>query len=128
MIPPIISEHAERLREAYPDLRVSEMANANAILVEVPGVVLPSGWNQDVTTVRFLVPLAYPAAPPDCFWADQVLALAGEREPTGSNRTPIPGLSEPLRWFSWHVQQWNPNSHTVSSFFQVVLDRLRKPV
>jgi hypothetical protein len=128
VIPPVIQEHADRLRASYPQMTLRETAAANAVLVEVPDVKLPPGWNRETTTVRFLIPLSYPNAAPDCFWADDSLALEDGREPQGTNHQPIPGESEPRRWFSWHVQQWNPNSHTVSSFLQVILDRLNRVV
>src|SRR5438105_3315024 len=94
-------------------------------MVEVPEIDLPHGWSKPKTTVRFLVPFAYPAAPPDCFWADADLTLDGGRIPQGSGRQPIPGFPDQLLWFSWHVQQWDPNSHTLSSYLQVVKNRLR---
>jgi hypothetical protein len=129
MIPPLIAEHAEKLRRLHPGLRITEMPSgvAQAVLVEVPDVELPDAWNRPTTTVRFLVPLAYPAAPPDSFWADAGLALRDGRPPQGSRVQPLPGSAEPLLWFSWHVQQWNPNVHTVSSFLQVVKNRFRTP-
>lgn len=125
MIPPIIGEHFERFRQAHPGAEMSEVPGVSAVRIEVPDVPLSDEWNRKSTRIRFLVPLAYPSAPPDCFWADAGVALKGDVEPKGANHQPIPGTTESLRWFSWHVQQWNPNAHTISSFFQVILDRLR---
>lgn len=128
MISPILQEHFERFRASYPEAHISELRGTDAVVVEVPDVPLPPGWNRGSTTIKFVVPRAYPNAPPDCFWTDSGLALDGGREPQGTRSQPLPGQSEPLRWFSWHVQQWNPNAHTLASFFQVVLGRFRKLV
>jgi hypothetical protein len=128
VIPPLIERHAEKLKRVHAGVELKELPTnqVQAVIIEVPDVELPPGWNKSRTTIRFLVPLAYPAAPPDCFWADADLALHGGRAPQGSGRQPIPGLPDPLLWFSWHVQQWDPNRHTLASFFQVVKDRLWK--
>jgi hypothetical protein len=129
MIPPLIAQHAEKLRRSHPGVQVRELpaGDVQAVLVEVPNVQLPDTWNRPSTTVRFLVPLAYPAAPPDSFWTDAGLALRDGRPPQGSRMQPLPGSGEQLLWFSWHVQQWDPNSHTISSFLEVVKNRFRTP-
>lgn len=126
MIPPLIERHVEKLRRIQPGVQIKEAPGVQAVMVEIPDVQLPKGWNKERITVRFLVPLAYPAAPPDCFWVDEGFALEGGRMPQGSRLEPLAGVNLPLVWFSWHVQQWDPNTHTVSSFFQVIKDRLGK--
>src|SRR6266487_1364163 len=126
MIPPLIAQHFERLRRLHPGARVREVPAAQGVLVEVPDVPLPPGiWNSQATTVRFIVPFAYPSAPPDSFWTDTGLALRDGRPPQGARPQPIPGENDPLLWFSWHPQQWDPNAHTISSFLEVVKNRLR---
>jgi hypothetical protein len=127
MIPPLIQRDFDRLQRAYPTakLRAPSDASVQGVVVEIPGVILPPGWSKPSTFIRFLVPLAYPAAPPDCFWADLDLTLQDGRLPNAARPQAIPGQQEPLLWFSWHVQQWDANTHTLVSFMQVVFARLR---
>ena len=128
MIPPLIEEHAKKLKRMHPQLELTDLSSqgVQAISVEIKNVPLPTGWNRPVTTVKFLVPLAYPAAPPDCFWTEPGLALADGRPPQGSGVQAMPGTTEQVVWFSWHVQQWDPNIHTVSSFLELIKDRFRR--
>ena len=128
MIPPLIEQHVEKLRRLYPDVRVRELPTpeVQGVLVEVPNIRLPAGWSRKTTTVRFVVPFAYPSAPPDSFWTDAGLTLEGGNPPQGARQQPIPGLPDAVQWFSWHVQQWDANAHTLLTFLEVVRDRLRK--
>jgi hypothetical protein len=93
----------------------------------MPNVLLPAGWNKAMTVIRFLVPTGYPYAQPDCFWTDIDLRLNGERVPQNSivgNVIPEDGGCG--LWFSWHLTTpWNPNRDTLSSWINVINDRLR---
>src|SRR5690348_18078468 len=60
----------EILRQQYPGSRLERLSDGT-LLVSVPEVRLPSGWNQDSTTILFLVPVGYPAARPDCFRSEE---------------------------------------------------------
>jgi hypothetical protein len=101
---------------------------SGAVLVTAPGIALPAGWSASTTTVRFLAPLGYPQAAPDCFWADNGLRLAGGAMPASSgNNNIIPETSIPGLWFSWHVQdRWDPNRDTLISWMNTIIDRLRR--
>lgn len=121
-----LQQQFELLRATYPDATL-EMLPSGAALVTVPEVELPRGWSQPATTVRFLAPVGYPLARPDCFWADVGLRLEGGAMPSATNLTPIPEVNVPQLWFSWHVGQWNPNRDGLLSYFRVVLERLRTP-
>jgi len=103
-------------------------------VIRIPGFQLPDGWqvpnspNRHVTVV-FLAPPGYPAAQPDCFWVEPVgIRLNGGGTPQNSNDSnPIPGLTTPPphgTWFSWHVQQWNPNTDSLVTYFKVIKTRL----
>lgn len=98
---------------------------SGAHLVTVPNTKLPPGWNHREVTVLFVVPPGYPAAQPDCFWAEPVgLRLADGRTPQGSNDSnPIPEVGPRGTWFSWHVQHWNPNTDTLVRYLNVILKR-----
>jgi hypothetical protein len=38
----------------------------------------------------------------------------------------IPETAESGLWFSWHLQGWNPNRDTLSSWMNTIADRLRR--
>jgi hypothetical protein len=116
----------EELRQRYADLRMQALPSG-AIQVAIGSVPLPAGWSKACTSIRFLVPAGYPFAAPDCFWADNDLLLEGGRMPcsAGNNNT-IPETTEIGLWFSWHVQGWNPNRDTLSSWMNTIGDRLRR--
>jgi hypothetical protein len=121
-----LEQQFELLRKSYPNA-ILEMLPSGAALVTVPEIELPRGWSQPRTTVKFLAPVGYPLARPDCFWADTELRLEGGAMPNATNLTPIPDVNVPQLWFSWHVGQWNPNRDGLLSYFRVILERLRNP-
>lgn len=99
------------------------------VLVTVPSVTLPSGWNKPSTAVHFIAPQGYPFARPDCFWADEDLRLSNGAIPQASNcSNPMPGLGHGGLWFSWHLQQWNANRDDLMSWFAAIKDRFAKAV
>ena len=114
------------LRERYSELRTQPLAGG-ATLVTIGSVPLPSGWSKASTSIRFLLPAGYPFAAPDCFWADNDLLLEGGQMPCSSgSHNVIPETAESGLWFSWHVQGWNPNRDTLSSWMNTIADRLRR--
>jgi len=116
----------EDLRRRWPDVRTQDLPSG-AILVTIGSISLPPGWSRVATSIRFLVPTGYPFAAPDCFWADNDLMLEGGRMPCNAgNNNIIPESAEPGLWFSWHVQAWNPNRDTLSSWMNTIADRLRR--
>lgn len=77
------------------------------------------------TAVRLIVPLGYPMARPDCFWADASLRLAGGGMPQNSAPTPVPETAEPALWFSWHLTQpWDPARDNLLTWLAVIVGRL----
>lgn len=118
----ILEDQLTALRKLFPDASM-ESADGGAVLVIIPNVPLPSGWNQASTTVRFLAPAGYPMARPDCFWADASLRLASGGNPQNGGPNPIPGRTEPQMWFSWHLQSWNPVTDTLITFLRAVQRR-----
>src|SRR5208282_4619084 len=101
--------------------------SSGAHLVTIPDIKLPPGWNKDKVTIHFVTPPGYPAAQPDCFWlAPLGVRLANNGIPQNSNDTnPIPEVGSVGTWFSWHLQSWNPNSDSLVTFFNVIVQRLR---
>ena len=97
---------------------------ATGLLVRIPEVALPAGWNKPATQVLFIAPHGYPFAKPDCFWADADLRLATGAVPKATQLNNIPGLQEQNLWFSWHVDPWNPNRDNLVTWFVLIRQRL----
>lgn len=122
---PIFDRHFADLSAKCP--RVSQDAlPSGPILITIDAVPLPTGWNKETTSVRFLAPVGYPFSQPDCFWADPNLRLANGLVPQASNDQPIPDINAPGTWFSWHVQQWNPNKDSLTTYYRVIEQRLKQ--
>lgn len=122
---PVFERQFEDLRNKYDDVQQTRLPSGS-ILIEVAPVRLPPGWNQESTKVRFLAPVGYPHAAPDCFWADKGLALANNSPPQASNQQQIPETVHVGTWFSWHVQNWKPNKDSLLSFTHAIEHRLRQ--
>ena len=123
---PIFERHFDELSSKVGVVHQSQL-RSGAILIRIGSVPLPRGWSKQNTSVRFLVPSGYPFAQPDCFWGDVGLTLANGLVPQASNTQPVPETNEPGTWFSWHVQQWNPNKDSLLTFFHVIEQRLAMP-
>lgn len=110
---------ADALKEALPN---------GAWLIRIPEVRLPAGWNREAADILFVAPPGYPAAQPDCFWiAPGGLRLENGGTPQASNDSnPIPGETAPRNttWFSWHLQTWSPNTDSLVTYFNVIMQRL----
>lgn len=116
----------DELRQRYAEVCTQPLPGG-ATLVTIRSVLLPAGWSKTSTSIRFLVPAGYPFAAPDCFWADNDLLLAGGRTPCNSgNNNTIPETAESGLWFSWHLQGWNPNRDSLSSWMNTIVERLRR--
>jgi hypothetical protein len=102
---------------------------SGSTLVTVEDVALPPGWSTTRTTVRFLIPVGYPFAALDCFWADDSLRLSSGAVPQNAGAgNVIPETSEQGLWFSWHLEgAWDANRDTLSSWMNSIIDRLRRP-
>ena len=121
----LLEEQIEVLRSQYPDVAVRSLPSG-AALVLLPNVLLPEGWSKNSTAIRFLVPVGYPHAKPDCFWADADLRLASGDTPANTGGTAIPEINEAGHlWFSWHTARWNPNRDSLLTYVNVVKNRLR---
>ncbi|MGU3559430.1 E2/UBC family protein [Methylobacterium radiotolerans] len=123
----ILERQLVQLRERFGAVDATRLGSGT-VLVTVSSVPLPTGWSAATTDIRFLVPTGYPFAALDCFWADAGLTLAGGGAPHASQQNPIPEVGQPGRWFSWHLASpWDANRDTLSSWMNVILDRLRQP-
>ena len=120
-----LEEQFELLRTVFQAATLKQLPSGAAI-VELPGVPLDGGWSRSQTTVRFYVPVGYPFAKPDCFWANLDLRLAAGAMPQSSQVQPITETTEPLLWFSWHTAQWHPSRDSLVSYYYVIKARLRE--
>lgn len=120
---PIIEKQLVPLREEYPYADVTQL-NDGSHLLSISNIPLSDGWNQPETTIWFVIPVGYPIAKPDCFWADQNLRLLDGRMPMNTNITGMPN-GEAKLWFSWHTQKWNPNIDNLLTYVHVVEGRLK---
>lgn len=122
----ILDMQLEQLRERFGDVQTRRLPSGTTLVI-VPGIRLPEGWSMPSTTIRFIVPPGYPFGQLDCFWADPDLRLAHGGVPQNSAMNPIPETPEPALWFSWHLTgPWNPNRDTLSTWMNVVIERMRQ--
>lgn len=98
-------------------------------LITIPDYDLAPGWSLKRVVLLFLAPPGYPAAQPDCFWVEPTgIRLQNGNTPQNTNDSnPIPGVGQRGTWFSWHVQQWNPNHDSLVTYFRVIERRLNPP-
>lgn len=84
---------------------------------------LPAGWNRDQVTVEFVLPIPYPNAQPDCFYADADLRLAGGAMPTNTGQQMLDGQAR--LWFSWHLATWTPGVDNIHTYLRFIESRFR---
>jgi hypothetical protein len=121
--PTVLDLHLEALHRAFPGATLTPLPDGTT-LVTVPNVPLPPGWNQSATGIRFIAPVGYPMARPDCFWADVGLALEKPIALTNAQPNPLPHGQGTGLWFSWHLQGWDPLKDSLMTWIRVVEQRL----
>jgi len=116
------------------EILVAQEAQANfqklpdgSHLIIIPNIKLPTGWSKTTVDVKFIAPVGYPFAKPDCFWADPDLRLANGNLPMNSQQNTIPHIGTIHLWFSWHVASWNPNVDSLITYVFVIKRRLCDP-
>lgn len=100
-----------------------DLADGSAVISL--GMKLPPGWSKDEVLVEFLIPIAFPAAQPDCFFTDIDLRLASGAQPTNTDFQPIAGAHR--LWFSWHLASWTPGIDSVETYIRFIERRFREP-
>ena len=121
-----VEEQFEILRSYETGATLQKLPDGSH-LITVGGVKLPSGWSKSTAEVRFLAPVGFPFAKPDCFWADSDLRLANGNPPQNTGGNPIPHVASSHLWFSWHVAPWNPNCDNLLTYWYVIKRRLADP-
>ncbi len=115
------------LLQAHYPAATTRALPSGATAVIVPGVRLPGGWNRQDVDVKFVAPVGYPVARPDCFWVNPDLRLQNGNLPQAAQMQVLPETQEQHLWFSWHLQSWNPNADSLLSYFHMVMNRLGRP-
>ena len=115
----------EILKESYPQALMEELPSG-AVLIIISDFPVPTGWSKDNATLRFLAPVGYPFAKPDCFWVDSDFRLKNGAMPKNAQIQVIPEVDGSYSWFSWHVGHWNPNKDNLSTFVRVVINRFKE--
>lgn len=122
-----LERQIQQLKELYAS-STAERLGSGATLITVPGVSLPEGWAAESVTVRFIAPIGYPFAAPDCFWTEASLRLkAHQNLPQASNLQQIPEVGASALWFSWHVSAWNPSRDSLITYLYAIKRRFAMP-
>ena len=140
-------EPLERLRSRWPQSFIAQPENQSGdVLIVVPGVLLPKGWNKTICTVLFMVN-PYSITPVSEFYVDLPdLKLENGDIPKRScvcggpwdgampmfrQRAGIwdgpPGFPEwkNCRLFLWRQQSFDPNRETIFTSMMVIRERLK---
>lgn len=118
----IIDSQLAEVRVHYPETRMEAVPDGQRLLT-VPNVGVGPGWTMTQATVRILVPTGFPHVKPDCFYTEAELRLANG-DPASSTLQNVFG--EVHRWFSWHLQDWNPASGTLQKYVAFCWRRLQE--
>jgi hypothetical protein len=120
-----LEQQFEILRTYYPSASFVRLPDGSTV-VTLPEFRLPSGWSKSEVVVKFVAPVGYPLAKPDCFWTDTDLRLASNAMPQATRFLLVPDTQEQMLWFSWHAAQWNPNRDGLLTYVKVIESRLKQ--
>src|SRR4051812_31840653 len=100
-----IEKDIDELRTNFGDRLTVTSLPSGACLIGISNYKLVPRWNHELVTILFVVPPAFPAAQPDCFWVEPgPLRFNGGQTPQNSNDSnPIPEVGPRGTWFSWHM-------------------------
>lgn len=112
------------LQERYPQAVMT--AIGGQMLITIPNVRLPGGWNVAASTLWFAVPAGYPYANPDCFYVESGVRLANGGIPQNAQHQDVPGVGQ-LLWFSYHVgRPWKPGRDRLITWAATIIGRLQE--
>jgi hypothetical protein len=119
-------EELELIRSQYGDIEVD--SNLGWFIIKQWNL-LP-GWNKKETSVLINIPPGYPVTPPDNFYVDNDLRLAGGTQPANTSLNQS-HLGKQWLAFSYHVEgaDWHPHAdvlkgHNILTFLTGVAKRL----
>lgn len=121
---PRVTNEIERVKESFPTTQVTVQPDGS-IHIEIPNVPLPPGWNKSEATILIIVPIGYPQARPDGFYADSDLrAQNGAKVPDGSGQVQIAGRN----WtrFCWQPTTWDMSRDNLWKYVKLALSRFKE--
>lgn len=113
----------EQLQARFPEARTDALEDGG-LLLTIPELPLPDGWNRTSAEICFALSPAYPVAKPDCFFADEHLRLANGSMPANARIQPHPLTKQSALWFSYHGVTWKADRDTYLSFVRMIQRRL----
>ena len=119
---PRVAEEIERIRTDYLNLQVQQRPDGSTYII-IPSISLPNGWNMPATKILVILPVQYPQASPQGFYADPNLKLADSRAPSGSGAAVID--SEQWLRFCWNPQVWDMSRESLWKYIKFVETRFR---
>jgi hypothetical protein len=130
---PLVERQLAEVAQAFAGASGEELPDGS-VLVRLPDVALPGGWNRTAATMLFIVPVGYPAAKPDCFWAvPPPLRPQAVGQPqrcvlaNGNEVEKIPHRPEiQATWFSWHANTWDVARSTLLTYANFVMRRFEE--
>ncbi|HMM95059.1 E2/UBC family protein [Phycicoccus sp.] len=119
----VLKRQMSELSATFPGAAMRPLPDGTHV-VSVSMTLAP-GWSQDLAEVEFIVPVPYPTAQPDCFFANENLRLASGAVPSNSGQQLLEGKNR--LWFSWHLQTpWLPARHTLVTYAHFIAERFRR--
>lgn len=119
---PRVAEEIERVKADYANLQVQQRPDGS-IYIRIPSVSLPPGWNMPATKILVIIPVQYPQAPPQGFYADANLKLADGRQPSGGGAAAID--NEQWLRFCWSPKGWDISKENLWKYIKFVESRFR---
>ncbi len=111
----------QSLEARYGDVAVVPQPDGSVHVV-LESVRLPPGWSQANSRIAFVLPVGYPAAQPDCFFAGESLRLASGALPQNAGMQQLGNAT--WLWFSWHLTSWTPGRDNAVTFAHFIESRL----
>ena len=119
----LVTTQLGALQRRHPTAHI-ELTTDNQRVLVIPDVPLPVGWSKQTVTIRVLVSGGYPQVKLDCFYVDADLHLGGGGQPSQSGMQQVFGST--YLWFSWHINDWSPQTASLDQYVRVCEARLRE--
>jgi len=123
MIPEQINKDVNLLKNEFENITIHD---GNPVIVVIEDFHLPQRYIIDSTKLLIKIPISYPNGKLDMFWVEENAIPDGKKLPFSQTFETILGV----KWlrYSWHPQNWNPNSDNLLTFIEFVMDGLRRVV
>lgn len=102
---------------------------ASMISLVIHDVELPSGYEPQTVDLLLRLPLQFPQAPPDMFWADPAVAYVGGGVPP---QTQVREHHMERSWQRWSrhfgISHWRPGIDDLRSYLTLIRSTLEREV